>query len=63
MRGAPEKSHYSHPLPGPAGYPADGWHYPNQHGFVYQVRTSGHVAATSVSLASGRVHQRVICRV
>jgi hypothetical protein len=25
-------------VPEPSGYPAPGWHYTNQHGFVYQVR-------------------------
>lgn len=27
---------YTYPLPEPAGLPAAGWHYVNQHGFLYQ---------------------------
>jgi len=32
----PNLEQHQHPVPEPAGYPAPGWHYVNQHGFVYQ---------------------------
>lgn len=32
----PHMEQYTYPLPEPAGLPAAGWHYVNQHGFVYQ---------------------------
>ena len=33
-----ESEQFSYPVPEPAGYPAKGWHYTNQHGFVYQAQ-------------------------
>lgn len=32
----PYVEQHTYPLPEPAGLPAPGWHYVNQHGFVYQ---------------------------
>lgn len=32
----PRIEQYTYPLPDPPGVPAPGWHYANQHGFVYQ---------------------------
>lgn len=34
-RGKNNCTDFSYPIPEPKGYPAEGWHYPNQHGFVY----------------------------
>jgi len=33
---SPQTEQHSYPVPQPAGYPASGWHYSNQHGFLYQ---------------------------
>lgn len=32
----PITQQFEYPIPGPSGVPAPGWHYSNQHGFVYQ---------------------------
>jgi len=32
----PDSEQYVYPVPEPAGLPAAGWHYVNQHGFLYQ---------------------------
>ncbi|KAL3911211.1 MAG: hypothetical protein SGPRY_008779 [Prymnesium sp.] len=37
-RGVSESSEFTFPIPEPKGFPAPKWHYPNQHGFVYQAR-------------------------
>ena len=37
-RGAADAIEMHFPIPEPKGWPAPGWHYPNQHGFVYQAR-------------------------
>ena len=33
-----ETEQFIYPVPEPAGYPAKGWNYSNQHGFIYQAR-------------------------
>mmetsp|Transcript_33281 Transcript_33281/g.54993 ORF Transcript_33281/g.54993 Transcript_33281/m.54993 type:complete len:156 (+) Transcript_33281:1-468(+) len=37
-RGVYQTTNFTFPIPEPKGYPAPNWHYPNQHGFVYQAR-------------------------
>jgi len=34
----PDMEQHVYPVPEPAGYPAPGWHYSNQHGFIYQAQ-------------------------